>query len=156
MSNTATKKPVGKTTTRKPAGDLSVQEQAAAALAERQAAASAKLESTPGTIEAKAIAALMRERDHRDGCPVFAGTPGHGPDRVEAYERVVTAPSVELRSQGAQQGDTVITLHCLDCGSLRYFTDHESVEAFTDHALEQLAGGSPDEETAGGLDEALG
>jgi len=90
----------------------------------------AELEATPETtMEARelgprerATAALLRERDHLDGCPSITDdldVAGAVP-LVEAYELVATAPASSLRRAGVGPGDPVIVVRCLRCAGSRH------------------------------------
>ncbi len=131
-----------------------VQEMAAAALAERQAAATRPPAADESSIETQAVAAMMRERDHLEGCPVHRGQSGYGSDRVEAYEQRVTAPSPGLTQNGVSPGETIVVLHCQECGQLRYFPQFTTRDEFLDASLTQLAG-EPEPEPADDLDGTL-
>jgi hypothetical protein len=120
------------TTTKNPAG------QAKKALEERRARRAAAAVTADVTIEQRAVAATMRDRDHAEACPAPAG-------RIEAYGDRVIAPGPDLR--GSSTGDIVIVVRCHECGRLRYFTGYEkhqtpeaARDAFIDDQLAKLAG----------------
>jgi hypothetical protein len=124
------------------------QDAALEALERRRARVADGLVPKPVTPEELAIASAMRERDHREGCPM---TPG----RIEAYDETVTAPGPDLRSMRVAAGDTIIVTRCHDCGMVRYFTGHVDVDAFIDQHLEALAGLEPAVPAEDELDGAL-
>lgn len=57
-----------------------------------------------------AIRALLRDRDHLDGCPVYGSTLG----RVEAYEQVKPANPAR-----AEPASTMTIARCIECGGSR-------------------------------------
>lgn len=68
----------------------------------------------------KATAALLRDRDHLDGCPSIDDDGREAVALVEAYELVATAPSSALKRQGIQPGDPVVAVRCLRCAGARH------------------------------------
>lgn len=118
------------------------------ALERRRARAAEGLRPSPTTAEELAVASAMRERDHREGCPM-------APGRVEAYDELVVAPGPELRALRLTPGDTVVVTRCHDCGMVRHFAGHANVDAFIDTHLEALAGLEPAAPAEDDLDGAL-
>jgi hypothetical protein len=101
----------------------------------------------------KQVAALMRDRDHKEGCPAAEHAGHAGVMRVEAYAQHCVAPSPALkamgvvgRREGNLLGDVVVVAHCLTCGELRYFAGHDSVE---DLILSRLEGRESGEDLDG-------
>lgn len=67
----------------------------------------AERELTPREV---AVRAILRERDHLDGCPVYGSTVG----RVEAY--AATRPANPAAARPAQ---TMTVARCIECGGTR-------------------------------------
>lgn len=95
----------------------------------------------------RVIGALMRERDHMDGCPVHGAT--RGTLKVEAYDAFVDAPGPPLRSIGARKGDTVTVTRCQECGGVRYYAGTVNAN------LARILGGTPAGEDDEPLDDTL-
>lgn len=87
----------------------------------------------------RVTAALMRERDHLDGCPVFEDLELGGA-RTEAYDE--TRPAIPARGIPPR---AVAILRCLECGGTRYIDDR----TVADVIREELVG---DHVEAAGLD----
>lgn len=124
---------------------------------QRRAEGLAPVEITPEQI---ALAGVLRERDHLEGCPVPAAV--DGPARVEAYAEAAIAPGPELRSVGVAPGETVLVIRCHGCGGIRYVGDFAGLspaparDALVDRELARLAGLEEELEGEGEeLDETL-
>lgn len=72
---------------------------------------------------------LLRERDHREGCPVVDRPGFRGRAGVEATGEPIAAPGPALRELGLGRGDVVVTAHCRECGAMRYFAPPPGVRA---------------------------
>lgn len=113
------------------------EEQRAELLAEleaKPATPAGRLELTP---RERVTAALLRERDHFDGCPVH-GSEERAIARVEAYDEV--RPAIPSKGQPATPCAVV---RCIECGGMRYL-DNTTV---VDELRRALAG---DDEVADG------
>ena len=131
------------TRTAKPAGDAELLEEL-----RRRKARVDNVEPAELTAEERHIAGLMRERDHREGCPAIAD-PGHaGHARVEAFVQPVVSPAPELKAQGVAKGDRIVVAHCMTCGTLRYFPGYGTIEDLLIAVLEgKVSADRPTEST---------
>lgn len=135
-------------------------DEATRALEQRRKAREKRTAHVDVTIEQRAVAAMLRERDHREACPAYEAPDGAA--RVEAYADRTVAPGPDLQALGVGQGDIVIVVRCLECGQLRYLAGYEqhrtpqaALESFVDDQLTALADQTVLDTDAGDLDTNL-
>ena len=129
-------------TTAKP---KTAEEAAKQALERRRARTAEGLAPAEVTIEQRAAARELRERDHVDGCPLIDAP--DAPARIEVYAERAAAPGPALRREGIERGDFVVVVRCQMCGGLRYRGGQQkaanavaAVDGYIDTQLLALAG----------------
>lgn len=142
-------------TTNKP---TPIDEAAKQALERRRDRTAQGLAPVEVTVEQRAGARELRERDHVDGCPAVAAP--DGPARVEVYAERAAAPGPSLRREGIERGDYVVVVRCQMCGGIRYRSGQQkaadavaAVDGYIDSQLLAMTG--EDAEPATELDEDL-